>query len=510
MESRSGKIVKNTVFLYIRMLFLMAITLFTSRVILDKLGVENFGIYNVVGGISSMFIFFQSSLANATQRFLNVELGQNKLGIANKILCQHFTLYCIIACLIILLGETVGLWLIYNKLTIPKDRIFAAAWVYQFTLLSMCFTLIGTIFNSEIIAHEDMRIYSFVGIYEGIIRLVIAYIISIIPFDKLIAYGALMFAVSATVQGIYYFYCKKHYFECKLRLLWDKIILKKTFSIVGWNTIGTAVYAINDSGINILLNMFFGPIVNAARGISFQINSAVYGFANNFFVSVRPQIVKSYAQKDYKYLLNLFFNSSKYSFFLLWILCLPIILCIDQILKLWLKEVPSYTNIFSVWILLYSLVNVLNNPIWSIALATGKLKRFTLIGDGVFLMVFPLAYIFLKIGYSPVCVYVILLLVRICYIIVVLYITKSYINYSFSEYKDYVIIPIIKVVIVSFSINYLLRFVFPNTPVSVFCFIVLAILISCTVIWLIGTSESERRIVLSTIKARINNINHNS
>lgn len=483
------------------MLFLMAITLFTSRVVLDKLGIEDYGIYNVVGGLATMFIFFQSSLANATQRFLNVELGKDNIKGANDVFCQHLILYLVVSVIIIFLGETIGLWFVYNKLTIPPERLTAAIWVYQFTLISLCITLMGIVFNSEIIAHEDMNIYSYVGIFEGCARLAIAYAISITPFDRLIVYGSLMLFVSLIVQSTYFIYSRKRYQECKLYYIWDKSLLKKTSSIVGWNTVGTAVYAINDSGVNILLNMFFGPVVNAARGISFQINSAVNNFTTNFFVSVRPQIVKSYAQGDNEYLLKLFYNSSKYSFFMLWMLSLPIMLCIDRILHLWLKEVPEYTNIFTIWILAYSLINVLNNPIWSIALAVGKLKKYIMIGSGVFLMVFPLAYVFLKSGASPVSVYVVLFFVRLCYLLVVLKIIKQYINYSYYDYFRNVIRPIFAVLSLSLLLNYAIKYLMPDTLILMFVFIAISIFVTGIIIWNVGITSQERVFV----KAAINN-----
>lgn len=506
MNSNSKRIAKNTIFLYIRMLFLMVITLYTSRVVLDKLGIEDFGIYNVVGGLASMFVFFQSSLANATQRFLNVELGVENLKGANDVFCQHLVIYALFSLLVLLLGETVGLWFVYNKLTIPVERVYAAIWVYQFTLISLCFTLLGIVFNSEIVAHEEMKVYSYVGIFEGCARLIIAFAISITSYDRLIVYGFLMLLVSILVQGTYWIYCRHHYAECKLHFVWNRNLLRQTFSIVGWNTVGTIVYAVNDSGLNILLNMFFGPAVNAARGISFQVNNAINNFTTNFFVSVRPQIVKSYASGDNDYLLKLFYNSSKYSFFLLWTLCLPIGLCIDRILHLWLTEVPEYTGVFTLWIFAYSLVNALNNPIWSVALAAGDLKKYISIGSGVFLLVFPFTYIALRLGYSPVCAFVILFFVRLAYLFVVLRIIKSYIDYSMSHYFRYIAIPIVKIGFMSFVINYTFHHLLPDTLSFMFVFIALSVAVTGSVIWLVGISSNEREYIVSIIK---NKLRHN-
>ena len=504
MDSKSKRIARNTLFLYMRMLFLMVVTLFTSRVLLDKLGIEDFGIYNVVGGLAVMFIFFRSSLSNATQRFLNVALGKGDADGAARVFAQHFTLYLAVSAAVVVVGETVGLWFVYNKLVIPPDRLSAAVWVYQFTLVSLCSTLVGIVYDSTIIAHEDMNVYSYVGIFEGLAKLGIAYAISISPFDRLVVYGLLLMLLALSIQCFYAVYCSRRYAECRIKLLWDRQLLKDTSSIVGWNTVGTAVYAVNDSGVNILLNLFFGPAVNAARAVSFQVSNAVNGFASNFFVSVRPQIVKSYASGDGEYLMKLFYNSSKFSFFLLWIFCLPLCFTIDPILHLWLTQVPEYTGTFTVWILAYSLVNVLNNPVWAVALAVGRLKRYISIGSGVFLMVFPLAYVALKCGASPVAVFAIMFFVRLCYLVVVLHIIKAYINLSFRRYFTDVVKPVASVVVVSLAAAYALHALLPASLPGTFVFIILAVVMVGFCICFLGLKATERSYVLNIIKKKLN------
>lgn len=492
MEEKSKRILKNTTFLYIRMLVLMLITLYTSRVLLDKLGIEDFGIYNVVGGLTVMLIFFRSSLSNATQRFLNVELGRGDTVRAQCVFAQHFTLYVIVALLVLLVGETIGLWFVYNKLVIPVDRLVAAVWVYQFTLVSLCSTLVGIVYDSEIIAHEDMNVYSYIGIFEGLAKLAIAYAISMSHFDRLIVYGFLMMLLSLFVQCFYAFYSSHHYKESRIGFIWDRKLLKDTSSIVGWNTVGTAIYAINDSGVNILLNLFFGPAVNAARAVSYQVSNAVNGFATNFFVSVRPQIVKSYAAGDNAYLMKLFYNSSKFSFFMLWLFCLPLCFSIDPILHLWLKQVPDYTGIFTVWVLAYSLVNALNNPVWAVVLAVGKLKSYISIGSSVFLLVFPLAYIALRLGSSPVNVFTIMVAVRLLYHAVVLNIIKAYVDFSFRRYLRDVVLPIVFVSFVSLVIVAATHAALPKSLFSTFIFVVLSVAATALCIFFIGISKDER------------------
>lgn len=500
--NKSKIIAKNTFFLYIRMFILMFISLFTARVLLDKLGVEDYGIYNVVGGLAGMFTFFSSSLANASQRFLNIELGTGLINNAKNIFSQHFTLYIVICVGVVVISETIGLWFVYNKLVIEETRLYAALWVYQFMVISLCVTLIGIIFNSAIIAHEQMNVYSFVGIFEGVSKLLICYLLSISNFDKLILYGFLLLVVTLVTQAYFAYYSLKHYEECKLRFLWNKKILKETSSIIGWNTIGTLVYAINDAGVNIMLNLFFGPIVNAARAISFQISTSLNNFSTNFFVSVRPQITKSYATRDFDYLLKLFYGSSKYSFYLLWIFSLPIMLAIDAILKFWLKVVPQYTSDFTIWVLIYSLINVLNNPVWSVALSVGKLKRYIGVGSLIFFMVFPISYIALYIGFSPVSIFIVMVVVRSVYLIVVLSIIKRFIPFSVNEYLRFVIYPILKVIVLTIFISYVLRIFLNGNILITIIFCLISIISTAISIWFCGINNEEKFFILSSLKEK--------
>lgn len=502
-SNNNKRIAKNTLFLYIRMAVLMLISLFTARVLLDKLGVEDYGIYNVVGGLAGMFTFFSSSLTNASQRYLNIALGKNDINAASLIVRQHFTLYLVICIVVVIAAETIGLWFVCNKLVIPPARLNAAIWVYQFWVVSLCVFLIGIIFNSQIIAHEDMNVYSYIGIYEGVSKLLICYMVSICSIDRLIMYGLLLLLVAMSVQTFYFLYCNKYYVETSLRLLWDKKLLKDTSSLLGWNTVSTLVYAINDTGINILLNMFFGPAINAARAVSVQVNNALNNFSSNFYTAVRPQLTKSYAAKEWDYLFGLFYRSSKYSFFLLWIFVLPICFSIDDILVIWLKEVPEFTGIFTVLILAHSLVYVLINPIWTLTLAVGKLKRYVGIGSMIYLSVFPLAYIALKCGCSPIYVFVIMLVVRIFYLIAELRIIHGYIDYSYTDYIVKVVLPIVKVVTLTILVAYCLRLLLVGNFFVTIAYCASVCILTGITIWLIGIENNERGFVLGIVKNKI-------
>ena len=502
-SSNNKRIAKNTLFLYFRMMFIMLITLYTSRVVLDKLGIVDYGINNVVGGLAGMFTFFSSSLANASQRFLNIELGKKNIIGAKRVFNQHLVIYLCFIGGVLLLAETIGLWFVLNKLVIPQNRLVASLWVYQLTIISLCVTLLGIIFNSVIIAHEDMKVYSYVGIYEGVAKLAIAFIISFAPFDRLICYAILLLCITLSTQFFYAYHCFKKYQECRLELHWEKKAFKETLPLVSWNLIGTAVYAINHQGTNLLLNMYFGPVVNAARAVSLQINHAISNFGTSFYTSVRPQITKSYAAGDYEYMNKLFFYSSKYSVFLLWMLCLPVMLNIDQILSIWLVDVPEYTSVFTIWILAYSMVDILNNPIWSIALSIGKLKKYIMIGSGVFLSAFPISFVCLEMGASPTSVFIVLFVVRVVYLFVVVKIIRSYITFSIKEYFNQVISRSLGVVSVSGAISYTVSSFIPQTFAGLILNVVLCLFIIILVTWILGLNSSERKQVFSLVKNKI-------
>lgn len=506
MSSKSKRIIKNTAFLYIRMLFLMLITLFTSRVILDKLGIEDFGIYNVVGGLVMMFAFFSSSLANATQRFLNIELGKNDIEKATMIFSQHLVIYVCVAAIVILFAETVGLWFVYEKLVIPENRMTAAFWVFQFTILQLALTLVSIVFESEIIAHEDMKIYSYVGMVEGLGKLLIAYTISIISFDRLITYSFLLLLITIPIKACFVIFCLKHYQECRFVRNWKITSLIPTFKFISWNVAGTFIYAIRDQGGNILLNLFYGPAVNAARAVSYQVNSAIISFSTNFFTSVRPQITKSYAAGDMEYLKKLFFKSSKYSVFLMWFFILPVILHVDVILGIWLKDVPEYTEDFIVWILIDSLLAILTNPTWSVTLATGNLKKYTLLGNGCLLLVFPISYILMSSGHSPVCLFITILAVRVLQVILVLDIVNRMINFSKWQYLKTVIRPSLIVCGISGCLTYLFCTFFPHNFISLLLTCVFSVGCITFCIWMFGTDDTERQQIQNYIRKFRNKI----
>ena len=493
------RIVKNTIFLYIRMLLIMAVSLYTSRIVLKVLGIEDFGIFNVVGGLVSSFAFFSSSLSNATQRFLNIELGKNDILGVTRIFSLSILIYIILVVAIVFIAECVGIWLLNNKLVIPIDRLSAANWVFHTTIIGLAITLIGSVFDSVLIARENMKIYAYISILEVFLKLFIVFVLDWLDSDKLKLYAILFLLSHLLVKSISVVYCFRKYPECNFRFVWDTSLFGNMFRFIGWNGVGTAVWMINEQGINVLLNMFFGPIINAARGVSFQVSSSINNFSNNFFTAVRPQIVKSYAGKEYEYFKKLINTSSKYSFYLMWLLCLPVIIRSEGILELWLHDVPDYAPAFVQWILFFNCVNVLTNPFWCGVQAIVKLKKYIIVGSIIFLLAFPISYIFLKLNYSPVVVFQILTIVRIVYLFITIKLFCQLIDFSLIEYLRQVIYPILKVLLFSWIVSIIASARIGDDLFGIILMTILCLTITFISIYVVGITQDERRFMIDKL-----------
>ena len=379
----------------------MLVTLYTSRIILNTLGVEDFGIYNVVGGFVTMFGFLNNAMASATQRFLAFEIGRNDKTQLRNVFSMSVNIHFLIAILILILAETVGLWFVNTQLTIPAERMEAARWVYQFSILTLMVNMVSVPYNAMIIAHERMNVFAWVSIAEVSLKLFIVFMLQWFGFDKLKLYAILIFAVALLIRLIYGIYCNQKFSESKFRYYWDKPLFKTLISYAGWNLWGNAAGVVMGQGVNILLNIFFGPIVNAARAIAFQIKTAVNQLVQNFQMALNPQIIKSFASNDLKYMHTLIFQGAKYSFFLMFILSLPILIETEQILRLWLKQVPEYTVIFTRLIIINILIDSISGPLMTAAQASGKIKLYQGVVGGLLILNLPISFLFLKLGYSP-------------------------------------------------------------------------------------------------------------
>lgn len=400
-SSQNKRIAKNTIYLYIRMFFAMAVSLYTSRVVLDVLGVIDYGVWNVVAGAIGMFSFFNSSMSTATSRFLMFELGKHDKSNVQKVFSGACTIHLIIALLVLLLGETIGLWFLQNKLVIPEDRIFDANVVYQFTILSTMISITQVPYNASIMANERMDVYAYIEMANICLKLLITFALIVLPFGKLVTYGFLSFVVTFLIAMTYRVYCTKKIGRCKFILSKDIDVIRPMLSFSGWDLYGNLSVMARTQGVNMLLNIFFTAAMNAASGIATQVQGAIMSFALNIVQAFRPQIVKSYANGDTSRMCTLIIKSSQYTTILLLLFTIPLCMEIDFVLGLWLKEVPNYASIFCIYTLVFNIfTNLAGCVVYGIH-ATGKVKRVSIFNGTVYLLVIPVSYISYKFGGQP-------------------------------------------------------------------------------------------------------------
>lgn len=437
---------------------MMAVSLYTSRVVLNTLGVEDFGIYNVVGGVVAMFGFLNSAMSTSTQRYITFELGRNNFKQLNKVFNISISIHIFIAITIFISAETIGLWFLYHKMTIPIERMDAGLWVYQGAIISTIILIMSVPYNATIIAHEKMSAFAYISVLEVVLKLLIVYLLLIGDFDKLKLYAVLMCIIQFLIRLIYRNYCKRHFAETKYKFYKDWKLFKEMLGFAGWNLWGSCAWMAFTQGVNILLNIFFGPTVNAARGLVIQIQNAITQFSQNFQMALNPQITKSYAVQDYAYMHKLIFRSSKFTFILLLFLTLPIQMETKTILSIWLGIVPKYTVEFIHIILCTTIIDAIANPLMVSAAATGRVKLYQAVIGGILLSILPLSYIALKLGKDPESVFIIHLIVSIIAFIVRLFIIRPMINLKISQYFKSVIVKCILVA----GISLILPLIFNN------------------------------------------------
>ncbi|WP_372948068.1 oligosaccharide flippase family protein [Mariniphaga sp.] len=495
-SENNKRIAKNTILLYFRMFLTMGVSLYTSRIVLNTLGVEDFGIYNVVGGVVTMFSFLNHSMALATQRFLSFELGKKNFEQLKKVFSMSVNIHAIIAVASFILAETIGLWFLNTKLNIPAERMSAANWVYQFSIFSFMITVMRVPYNATIIAHERMSVYAWVSIVEVILKLIIVFALVWLGFDKLKLYAVLIFSVSALVWFLYKIYCKRNFTETNYQFLWEKSLYKTLINYAGWNLFGNLAVVAFNQGINIMLNIFFGPAINAARGIAYQVNGAVSSFFHNFQMSMNPQIVKSYAADDHQYMQQLIFRGSKYSFFLLYFLSLPILLQTETILKWWLKLVPEYTVLFCQLILADALINCISGTLNTAVHATGKIKKYQAVVGGILLCNVPLSYIFLKLGYPPQVTLLITISLSVTAFFARLSIIIRLLNFSASDFLRQVVLKVLMVTALSCIIPLaVLLFVTEEGLIRFLIVCSLSFFSTIMMVYSIGLNNQERKFV---------------
>lgn len=494
------RIARNSLLLYIRMFIVMCIQLYTSRIILQTLGVVDFGIYGVVGGIVTMFTFLNGALGSATSRYFTFELGKGNLEKLRKVFCLSVVNHIIIAIIILLLSETVGLWFLYEKMIIPTERMYAALWVFHISVLTACFSLTQVPYTAAIIAHERMGIYAYVGLVEVILKLAVVYAITYSPIDKLIFYAISLFILQVTVMMIYRFYCIRSYNECHFKLYKDKQLSKEMLQYASYDLIGNASVMAQGQGLNIILNMFAGPIANAARAIAFQIQGAVTQFSNNFITAVRPQIIKYYAQNDIENMMKLVKQSSIFTYILMLMIILPISLEIKKILQLWLVKFPDYTIPFTILVLITSLLNAFRNPRITIFHATGNIKLSNIITGSVLCLALPIGYVLMRLGFSPISIFWGMLVCTIIADITNLLILKKYIKYSITQFVLTVHLKCLLFTLIVLVLVYPIHY-YLNEGIVRLCIVILSsVIISFVTSWFFFIPTDIKKRIISKYK----------
>lgn len=496
------RIAKNTVMLYFRMFIMMAIGLFTSRVTLQVLGVDNYGINNVVGGVIGMFSLVTGALVNSVSRFLTFELGKKDNSKLNEVFCTSINVMGLLSIVFFVLSETVGVWFLYNKLNIPADRISAANVVLQCSIAGCIMGLMYIPYNALIIAYEKMSIWAYLSILDVVMKLLVVYAIYISPFDKLKTFALLGLGWAILNQIIYRIYCHRTFSVARYHFIIDKQLMKRIFSFAGWNFFGQGAYVINNEGVNIVINLFFGVTVNAARGIAMSVNGYVTQFANNFMVALNPQITKSFAAGNYEETHKLIFRGAKFTYFLMLLLMLPICLETKTILHLWLGIVPEYAVVFVRWTLIITLVNSLSNTLITGLHASGNLKRYMTIVGIVEVSNFPLTYIAFKLGLEPVAAYWVFASVYLILMFLRLYLIKDLIYLNGREYIKAVYFRVFPVSLVAAVIPVAICCYFEDSILRFFIVSFISLCCSFLSIYYIGLEKHERNKIMPQIYSK--------
>ena len=502
-SANNKRIAKNTLFLYFRTILIMLVTLYTSRVVLNTLGVEDFGVYNAVGGVVSMFAVISGALSNAISRYITYGLGKGDKEKLKMIFCTSVNIQIIIALIIFVLCEIVGLWFLNSRMNIPEDRLVAANWVLHCSLLTFVVNLISVPYNACIIAHEHMNAYAYISIFDAILKMSVAYLLIVSPVDKLIAYSVLLFVTALGVRLLYGFYCGRHFKECKYKPIYDRVLFKEMMGFAGWNFFGNATSVLNIQGVNILINVFFGVVANSARGIASQIDAAVNQLVVTFTTAVNPQITKSYAQGDSQRLNYLVCKGAKFSFFLLLLFAVPLFFEADTILKIWLVNVPEGASLFTRLALIGALVTILGNTGYTACLATGNIKKYSIVITLIGNLNFIFTWIAYNLGASVEMTYYIYILVYIVVLIARLMLMKEILQFPISIYFKEVIGKILLPTMMAIIGPFYVCQYFEVSITRVFIDCLFSILWTGTFIMLFGLTKGERITILRKLKSVI-------
>ena len=505
-ENKSGntkRIAKNTIVLYIRMAVVMMITLYTSRIVLKALGVDDFGLYGVVGGVVGLFAFLKTSMGKATQRFLNYEMVTVG-GDLKRVFRTSLTIHVCIAVILFVLAETIGLWFLNTQINIPDGRAGAANIIYQTTIVSICVAMVEIPFGADIVAHENMTFFAIISILDAVLKLGIAFAITATDGDRLIMYGLMMMCVSLINLIVYYIYCKRKFFEISLKPCFDKQRFKDIFSFVGWTLVGQMAIMGCNHGNSILVNMFHSVAANAAMTVGNQVSHAVTNLSGNFQTAFNPQITKSFAEGDYKYLKFLVFTTSKISYCLLFVVALPIVFNVNVVLDIWLDKVPDLSAIFCVLFLANAIINALSAPLNFCVMASGRIKWFQIVTSIVYLSDLVILYFLFRMGLPPTTA----MWVKVGIMVVVLFIRLYYAHreiecIDFISYVKEVLVPLTVMSVCSIVVAFLLHPFFHNFTLRMVLTAIM-VMVNVAFVWLVALNKSQRKSLLNIINKKRN------
>ena len=507
-STNNKRIAKNTLLLYVRTLFVLLVSLYTSRVVLNTLGVTDYGVYNVVGGVVAMFGFINSSMAAATQRYITFALGKGDAEQLQKVFSTALQIHVLISVLVIVLGETIGLWFMYTQMQIPADRMDAAFWVLQCSIVSTAVMIISVPYNADIIAHERMSAFAYISILEAVLKLVVVYMLVVFSYDKLILYAILILAVQLLIRFCYSRYCNRHFAESKYRRVWDKALFKEMTGFAGWSMFGNLSGVLFGQGLNMLLNVFFGPVVNAARAVSVQVQHAIQQFVGSFQMALNPQITKTYAKGEIDDMHRLMFRSARFSFYLLFLLSLPVLLETDFILTVWLKTVPENTVVFLRIMICTSLIYTLANPLMVANQATGKVRRYQAVCGTILLMILPVSYVCLKLGCPAYSVFVVHFVMESVAQLARMVMLRPLIGIRIRDYVKNIYIKVLFVAGLSVLVPLIVYLNMDATVLRFFIVCALCVLSVGTVAYTIGLSSNERIFVKAKAVGFCNKVLH--
>jgi O-antigen/teichoic acid export membrane protein len=489
--------------LYFRQILTLLIGLYTVRAVLNTLGVEDYGIYNVVASTIAMMNFLSASMANASQRYFSIEVGKNDLFHLGQIFNLNLIIYCLIILFSTVILETIGLWFINNKLVIPVHRMKAAQIIYQCSIISFLCSIFVSPYMAMVFAYENMSFYSLMSIFEVLLKLIMVLLLPIFLIDKLILYGLLLSGISILILGIYIVFCKLNYAACKNRFYYNKNLFKEIIVFIGWDLFGSISWIVKNQGINVLLNLFFGTIINATKGISNQVSGVIKSFGQNLIIAVRPQIVKNYFNDNNK-MINLVYKSTKISYYLMLTLSIPLFFEMPIILKLWLKKPPVNSDIFVRLALINSVFELIGYPIHYVAQASGKLKLYQSATGILLLLNMPISYVVLKLGFAPYSVMVIAIILTFinCFLSIIL--IKRLVVFSIKNYCKYVFIPLFFVSLAAFICPIIIIFLLKESIFRLCCSIIFDVSVTLVVIYFFGLTKSEKSEAYNLVLQKLN------